>query len=83
MWQLSRQNISRRTIGRHFFGKLDFQFEKKTVPGQIRTHDLCCPLRIRYPPANCTEDTTKFEIFINQDTKKSVKQVVNPKKSIF
>ena len=29
MWQLSRQNINRQTIGRHFFEKQGFQFEKK------------------------------------------------------
>ena len=47
MWQLSRQNISRQIkIGRNFLEPQYLPFEQNG-PGEIQTHDLCRPRRIR------------------------------------
>ena len=59
-----------------------FTFEK-AGPGQIRTEDLCRPRHIRCLQAKMAGNALKFEFLMSHDTSDSVKQVINPKKSIF
>ena len=76
----NKQTINRPTI---LFETEYFQFEEKTSPTQIRPRDLCRPLHNRYLHAKVAGNAKKFELFMNQDTNDSVKQVVDPEKSLY
>ena len=68
MWQLSRQNISRKLKGRTFFEPEHLPFEKKTGPRKIGTQDLCRPRRIHYHQGKFARDT---KCIMNQCTTRS------------
>ena len=80
MWQLSRQNISRKLKGRTFFEPEHLPFEKKTGPRKIGTQDFCHPRRIHYHQGKCARDT---KCIMNQCTTRSPmdKDVYGKKKS--
>ena len=58
MRQLSRQNISRQTRGRQFFGK-DISSLSKKVTVQIQTKDLGRPTCFLSSPTGKVSDTHK------------------------